>query len=124
MTDETGAPTTQLDSPPAEDLGAADTGTDGEWAQVWERALGVLEDTVTPQQRAFIRLSRLDGVVGDTALISVPHQFAKDVIEARLRQVITAVLSEHVGRDLRIAVVVDPSLDATAGVEADARRRS
>ncbi len=119
MTDETGAPTTQLDSPPPEDLGAVDAGTEGESAQVWERALGVLEDTVTPQQRAFIRLSRLDGVVGDTALISVPHQFAKDVIEARLRQVITAVLSEHVGRDLRIAVVVDPSLDASAGVEAD-----
>jgi chromosomal replication initiator protein len=118
VTDETGAPTTQLDSPPPEDLGSVDTGTDDEWAQVWERALGVLEGTVTPQQRAFIRLSRLDGVVGDTALISVPHQFAKDVIEARLRPVITAVLSEHVGRDLRIAVVVDPSLDATAGVEA------
>ncbi len=120
MTDETGAPTTQLDSPPPEDLGATDTGTEGEWAEVWERALGVLEDTVTPQQRAFIRLSRLDGVVGETALISVPHQFAKDVIEARLRQVITAVLSEHVGRDLRIAVVVDPSLEATAGVESAA----
>jgi chromosomal replication initiator protein len=120
VTDETGAPTTQLDDPPPEDLGSADTRTEGEWAQVWDRALGVLEDTVTPQQRAFIRLSRLDGVVGDTALISVPHQFAKDVIEARLRQVITAVLSEHVGRDLRIAVVVDPSLDATAGVEAAA----
>ena len=124
MTDETGAPTTRLDSPPAGDELTVDPGLtldaggDGEWAQVWERALGVLEDTVTPQQRAFIRLSRLDGVVGDTALISVPHQFAKDVIEARLRQVITAVLSEHVGRDLRIAVVVDPSLDATAGVEA------
>ena len=80
--------------------------------EVWERALAVLEDTVTPQQRAFIRLSRLDGVVGDTALLSVPHQFAKDVIEARLRQVITAVLSEQLGRDLRLAVVVDPSLDA------------
>ena len=70
---------------------------DGDWGQVWDRALGVLEETVTQQQRAFIRLSRLDGVVGETALLSVPHQFAKDVIEARLRQVITAVLSEQLG---------------------------
>ena len=104
MTDETGAPTTQLDELP----------TEGDWSQVWERCQGVLEETVTSQQRAFIGLSKLDGVVGDTALISVPHQFAKDVIEARLRQVITSVLSEQVGRDLRIAVVVDPSLDASA----------
>ena len=37
--------------------------------QVWDRALGVLEETVTQQQRAFIRLSRLDGVVGETALV-------------------------------------------------------
>ena len=58
-------------------------------------------ETVTQQQRAFIRLSRLDGVVGETALVSVPHQFAKDVIEARLRQVITSVLSEQLGRELR-----------------------
>ena len=103
MTDETGAPTTQLD----------ELQTEGDWSQVWERCQGVLEETVTSQQRAFIGLSKLDGVVGDTALISVPHQFAKDVIEARLRQVITSVLSEQVGRDLRIAVVVDPSLDAS-----------
>ena len=91
---------------------------DGDWGQVWDRALGVLEETVTQQQRAFIRLSRLDGVVGETALVSVPHQFAKDVIEARLRQVITSVLSEQLGAELRIAVVVDPSLDLGGPTEA------
>ncbi len=44
MTDETGAPTTQLDELP----------TEGDWSQVWERRQGVLEETVTSQQRAFI----------------------------------------------------------------------
>ena len=95
---------------------------DGDWGQVWDRALGVLEETVTQQQRAFIRLSRLDGVVGETALLSVPHQFAKDVIEARLRQVITVVLAEQLGHELRIAVVVDPSLD-TGRCRSEAPRR-
>ena len=38
-------------------------------AAAWSRTLTVLEDTVTPQQRAFIGLSRLDGIVGDTALL-------------------------------------------------------
>jgi chromosomal replication initiator protein len=119
VTDETGARTTQLDDP------LAVSGPDGplegtvpggesaaDWAPVWSRALGVLEQTVTQQQeRALVRLSRLDGVVGETALLSVPHHYAKDLIEARLRQVISAVLSEQVGRELRLAVVVDPSLD-------------
>jgi chromosomal replication initiator protein len=113
VTDETGAQATQLD----DDLPSIERGQEGDWVQVWERALGVLEETVTQQQRAFIGLTRLDGVVGETALISVPHQFAKDVIEARLRQVITSVLSEQVGYELRIAVVVDPSLDEGGGTE-------
>jgi chromosomal replication initiator protein len=79
--------------------------------EIWSRSLAVLEETVTPQQRAFVRLSTLDGVVGDTALLSVPNEFAKDIIEQRLRQVITSILADQLGRDIRIAVVVDPSLD-------------
>src|SRR5687768_12707289 len=79
----------------------------------WSRVRAQLEETISPQHRAFIGLSRLDGVVGDTALLSVPHQFAKDVIEQRLRDTITAALTSELGRDLRVAVVVDPSLDAS-----------
>jgi chromosomal replication initiator protein len=105
LTDETITDLTQL----------PDTATDPHLAEVWSRALAVLEDTVTPQQRAFIGLSRLDGIVGETALLSVPHQFAKDVIEQRLRQVITSVLTEQIGHEVRVAVVVDPSLDGSVG---------
>ncbi len=125
MTDETGARTTQLEDLPT--LTGADGLTESpvpgaesaaDWAPVWARALGVLEQTVTQQQeRALVRLSRLDGVVGETALLSVPHHYAKDVIEARLRQVISAVLSEQVGHELRLAVVVDPSLDTETVAE-------
>ena len=79
--------------------------------EIWEKTLALLDDTLAPQQRAFIGLSRLDAVVGDTALLSVPHQFAKDVIEQRLREVITSVLTDQIGRDVRVAVVVDPSLN-------------
>ncbi len=116
MTDETGAPTTQLDDQPVAfpaDGPVPQPETAADWAPVWSRTLAVLEQTITQQQeRALVRLSRLDGVVGETALLSVPHHYAKDVIEARLRQVVSSVLSEQVGRELRLAVVVDPSLDA------------
>ncbi len=125
MTDETGARTTQLEDQPTlvGADGLAESPVPGaesaaDWAPVWSRVLGVLEQTVTQQQeRALVRLSRLDGVVGETALLSVPHHYAKDVIEARLRQVISAVLSEQVGHELRLAVVVDPSLDTETAVE-------
>jgi chromosomal replication initiator protein len=80
-------------------------------AAVWERSLAVLEESLSPQQRAFVRLSSLDGVVGGTALLSVPNEFAKDVIEQRLRQFVTGILSEQLGREVRIAVAVNPSLD-------------
>ncbi|MDQ1616707.1 MAG: chromosomal replication initiator protein [Actinomycetota bacterium] len=90
-------------------------------AEVWSRSLAVIEETVTQQQRAFIRLSSLDGVVGETALLSVPNEFAKDVIEQRLRQVVTSILAEQLGQEVRLAVVVDPSLqrdgDETAAEE-------
>ncbi len=95
------------------DLGEFPEGAD--LADAWARTLAVLEDTVTPQHRAFIGLSRLDGIVGETALLSVPHPFAKDVIEQRLRDIITSVLTEQIGREVRVAVVVDPSLDGADG---------
>jgi chromosomal replication initiator protein len=78
----------------------------------WARATAVLDDAVSPQDRACIALSRLDGVVGDTALLSVANDYAKDRIEARLREVMTQALTDALGRDVRLAVVVDPSLEA------------
>jgi len=119
VTDETVTETDQaLRLDPAPD---ATPDADAETEQpelAWSRVRAQLEETVSPQHRAFIGLSRLDGVVGDTALLSVPHQFAKDVIEQRLRDTITAALTSELGRDLRVAVVVDPSLDA-AGAPVD-----
>ena len=90
--------------------------------EAWRRTLGALGSTVTPQQRAFIGLSRLDAVIGETALLSVPHQFAKDVIEQRLRPVITSALTTEIGREVRIAVVVDPGLDADAPEDAEEKQ--
>ena len=122
MTHETGqrSPTTTDDGLPGGPgvtvVAGAEPGAD--WQQVWSRASDLLDESVSPKQRAFLRLSRLDGVVGDTALLSVPDQYTKEMIETRLRQIIGAVLTEQVGRDLRIAVVVDTSLDGEAAATA------
>lgn len=79
--------------------------------EVWALALDSLTDGIlTPQQRAFVALTRPLGLVEDTALIAAPNDFTKDVLETRLRPVVTAALSAQLGRDVRIAVTVDPGI--------------
>ena len=77
---------------------------------VWSRALGTLADEVGPQAQAFLTLTRPVGVVEDTALLAAPNDFTKELIESRLRTAVTEVLSRELGREVRIAVTVEPGL--------------
>ncbi|MGH3327580.1 MAG: DnaA ATPase domain-containing protein, partial [Streptomycetales bacterium] len=78
-------------------------------ATVWARSLAALGDgSLAPQHRAFMQLTRPLGLVGDTALLAAPNDFAKDVLETRLRPVITEALSRELHRDIRIAITVEP----------------
>jgi chromosomal replication initiator protein len=82
---------------------------------VWATATDELADEiVSPQQRAYLRLTRLRAIVEDTALISVPDAFTRDVIESRLRPAITDALSRRLGRPIQVAVTVRPPDDAPA----------
>jgi chromosomal replication initiator protein len=77
---------------------------------VWTRALVALADgTLSPQHRAFLRLTRPMALVGDTVLIAAPNDFARDVIENRLRAVLTDALAGELGTEVQIAVTVDPT---------------
>ncbi|HEU5240870.1 MAG TPA: chromosomal replication initiator protein DnaA [Ornithinibacter sp.] len=78
---------------------------------LWRTTLEVLDsDGIPVQQRAFLSLARLVGLLDDTALIAVPNDFTKDIVETRLRDRVTATLGSQLGRDVRLAVTVDPSL--------------
>ncbi len=91
-------------------------------AQLWRTTLEVLDsDGIPVQQRAFLSLARLVGLLDDTALIAVPNDFTKDIVETRLRDRVTATLGAQLGRDLRLAVTVDPSLVESAAAEAEAQ---
>ena len=79
-----------------------------DFASVWSRALEALDDAgVSPQQKAFVRLTRLLGVLDGTALLSAPNDFTRDVLEQRLRQPITEALTKALGTPIRLAVMVD-----------------
>ena len=100
--------------------------TDVDLSQLWSDAVDTLSDgTLTPQQRAFVALTRPLGWVEDTALIAAPNEFTKDVLETRLRPYVVDALSRAVGREVRLAVTVDTSItpvidDDTMDVVADA----
>jgi chromosomal replication initiator protein len=81
-----------------------------ELGPVWTRTLaGLADGTLSPQHRAFLRLTRPVALVGDTVLIAAPNDFARDVIENRLRAVLTDAVSGELGSDVQIAVTVDPA---------------
>ena len=76
---------------------------------LWSHAIdGLTDSTVTPQQRAWLRTTRPLGLLDDTALLAAPNEFTKDVLETRLRPMITDALSRLLGREIRVAVTVEP----------------
>src|SRR3954467_1341440 len=98
----------------AKDDGGARTVTDTDLAAVWTAATDELADEiVSAQQRAYLRLTRLRAIVEDTALLSVPDAFTRDVIESRLRPAITDALSRRLGRPIQVAVTVRPPEDGS-----------
>jgi chromosomal replication initiator protein DnaA len=77
---------------------------------VWTRALGnFLDGSVPSQQRAWLTMTRPFGLVNDTVVLAAPNDFAKDVLESKLRPLIAHALSQEFGRPMRVAVMVDPA---------------
>ena len=50
-------------------------------------------------------------VVEQTALIAVPNDYTKKVLESDVREHLVATLSGALGRDIGLAVTVDPTLE-------------
>jgi chromosomal replication initiator protein len=78
-------------------------------ADVWNRAITQLDDpSVRPHQRAWLSLTRPIGLLEDTALLAAPNTYAKDYLENNLRPLITSALTEALGRQINVAVTIEP----------------
>ncbi len=78
---------------------------------VWEQVVQELSDgTLSPQQRAWMRVTRPIGLLDGTALLAAPSDFAKEAIERALREPITDALSRRLGRNVSLAVKVDAAV--------------
>ncbi len=99
---------------PVGDGGGAAVADSVDLGEVWAAATEELVDEIaSAQQRAYLRLTRLRAIVEDTALLSVPDTYTRDVIESRLRLAITEALSRRLGRPIQVAVTVRPAEDGS-----------
>ena len=77
-------------------------------AELWRGTLADLDaGGLHAADRAFLRQARLIGILDSTALIAVPNDFTKDMVETRVRAELLRVLAARIGADVRIAVTVD-----------------
>ncbi|TWP52839.1 chromosomal replication initiator protein DnaA [Lentzea tibetensis] len=74
------------------------------WAEVVQE---LATSHLSPQQRAWMRVTRPIGLLDGTALLAAPSDFAKEAIERALRDPITDALSRRLGRTVSLAVKVD-----------------
>jgi chromosomal replication initiator protein len=85
---------------------------------VWTRAIAELSDDVLPaQHRAWMRLTKPLALVQDTAVLATPNDFAREVLDTKLRPLIIDALSRQLGRDVRVAVTVEPATERTMVME-------
>ncbi len=90
-----------------------------DFSSVWHRAVAALDGLgVTPQQRAFVRLTRPLGLLDGTVLLAAPNELTKEVLEQRMREAITSALAAELGHPVRLAVTIDTSLTQDAEAEA------
>src|SRR5712691_5277568 len=91
--------------------------SEADLAAVWARSLDELATMqIEPHQRAWLKLTRPLGLVENTALIATPNEFVKEQLETRLRPLVTQALSQELGRDIQLAVTVDPVPQLSATV--------
>ena len=75
--------------------------------KLWDQ---VVSSVSTPQYSAFLArtkpLGLLPGEDGSNLLLAAPDLFTKDVLETRLRAILTEELSNQLGEKINIAVTV------------------
>ncbi|MFI5976553.1 chromosomal replication initiator protein DnaA [Streptomyces sp. NPDC051452] len=80
------------------------------WPRVLEQLLGEGRGQgFEAKDERWIRRCQPLALVADTALLAVPNEFAKSVLEGRLAPVVSETLSRECGRPIRIAITVDDS---------------
>ncbi|WP_078623884.1 chromosomal replication initiator protein DnaA [Streptomyces monomycini] len=81
------------------------------WPRVLDHLLRAESDSLKPKDQDWLKRTQPLALVADTALLAVPNEFAKGVLEGRLAPLIGEALSHECGRPIRIAITVDDSAE-------------
>ncbi|MCS0635211.1 chromosomal replication initiator protein DnaA [Streptomyces sp. LP05-1] len=79
------------------------------WPRVLDQLLGEGQQGIEPKDKQWIERCQPLALVADTALLAVPNEWGKRVLEGRLAPLISETLSRECGRPIRIAITVDDS---------------
>ncbi|MFI1303679.1 chromosomal replication initiator protein DnaA [Streptomyces sioyaensis] len=90
------------------------------WPRVLDHLLRAEADGLKPKDQDWLKRTQPLALVADTALLAVPNEFAKGVLEGRLAPLIGEALSHECGRPVRIAITVDDSSEEPAAPSAPA----
>ncbi|MEO3972775.1 chromosomal replication initiator protein DnaA [Streptomyces sp. CAU 1734] len=80
------------------------------WPRVLEQLLAEGQEGIEPKDKQWIERCQPLALVSDTALLAVPNEWGKRVLEGRLAPLISQTLSRECGRTIRIAITVDESV--------------
>ena len=80
---------------------------------LWQTVLAALagDTRVSRQQLGFLRLTRPLGLIDGTALLAVPNELTKEVLEQRVRGPVVEALAASLGGPVRLAVTVDSGME-------------
>ncbi|WP_079159540.1 chromosomal replication initiator protein DnaA [Streptomyces griseus] len=79
------------------------------WPRVLDQLLGEGQQGIEPKDKQWIERCQPLALVADTALLAVPNEWGKRVLEGRLAPLISETLTRECGRPIRIAITVDDS---------------
>ena len=86
--------------------------------RAWGAALdAVPTNELGPVATSMLRSARPLGDIEGTILLAVPNDFTKQWIEDKAQSKLTTALSVHLGRTVRIAITVDPSIEVVTQEE-------
>ncbi|MGW8950493.1 chromosomal replication initiator protein DnaA [Streptomyces sp. NPDC055709] len=94
------------------------------WPRVLEQLLGEGQQGIEPKDKQWIERCQPLALVADTALLAVPNEWGKRVLEGRLAPLISETLSRECGRPIRIAITVDDTAGEPAPPPAPSSQQS
>lgn len=76
-------------------------------ADLWNKALSNIEKKISkPSFETWLKSTKAHSLQGDTLTITAPNEFARDWLEERYSQLISGILYEITGEELRVKFII------------------